>query len=114
MDNNYNLNLPGWNEPFKKEYEVDDTEEIDSHFQDIDYLSSMCRFSNCSHEAEPDCAVKKAIKDRTLSDQKFYDYLKLKKEAQYINSKKNITKAIDYMKQRKTSAKTALKNAKQY
>lgn len=58
-------------------------------FADIDELSAMCKFRDCTHNAEPNCAVQKAINDGLLSADRFANYLKLKKEAKYagLNSK---------------------------
>lgn len=35
-------------------------------FDDIVMLAQQCRFTNCTHEAEPDCAVQNAIANGTL------------------------------------------------
>ena len=87
---------------FNKVFEIiDSVENLDSNFEDILELSRRCKFSNCSHTIEPECAVTKAISEGTLSDVRINDYYRLKKEAEYISEKKNKTKAIDYMKQRK-------------
>ena len=39
---------------------------IDTAFQDLLELTRACRFSNCTHTAEPGCAVLKALADGTL------------------------------------------------
>ena len=39
---------------------------IDSAFSDIEKLSQMCRYSNCTHRSEPGCAVRKALEDGAL------------------------------------------------
>jgi len=35
-------------------------------FDDIVSLAQLCKFSNCAHESEPDCAVQRALRDGTL------------------------------------------------
>ena len=36
-----------------------------------------CKFSNCTHNNEPNCAVKQAIVDGVLSQEKFNNFIKL-------------------------------------
>ena len=87
---------------FNKVFElIDSAENLDNDFEDILELSRRCKFSNCTHTIEPECAVKKANSEGTLADIRISNYYRLKKEAEYISEKKNKTKAIDYMKQRK-------------
>lgn len=52
-------------------------------FADIDGLSAMCKFHDCTHTGEPNCAVQNAIKAGLLSADRLTNYLKLKKEAKY-------------------------------
>ena len=39
----------------------EDADGIGSAFDDIDSLAAGCRFRDCSHDTEPDCAVKAAV-----------------------------------------------------
>jgi len=57
------------------------SEGLDENFDDIQELALSCRFSNCSHRAEPGCAILKAIDGGTLLKEHYQDYLKLKKES---------------------------------
>ncbi len=63
---------------------------ISKTFEDIDELSRKCRFSNCKHDTEPGCAVKKAIKHGQLSQEKVDSYKKLIREQEYLNNRRNI------------------------
>lgn len=80
---------------------IDSVENLDNGFEDILELSARCKFPNCTHTTEPDCAVKKAISEGILSEERFNTYYKIKHEAEYVSEQKNKTKAIDYMKQKK-------------
>lgn len=60
---------------------------IDSGFEDIATLAASCKFENCSHKAEPGCAVKRAIKMGELPEKHFQNYLNLKREAIFIEQK---------------------------
>lgn len=52
-------------------------------FSDIDTFAAKCKFHDCTHTKEPNCAVQKAINDGLLSEERFASYVKLKKEAKY-------------------------------
>lgn len=42
---------------------------------------SLCRFSDCAHLAEPDCAVTTAVEDGEISELRYGSYVKLRAEA---------------------------------
>ena len=46
-------------------------------------MAKECRFSNCQHQEEPGCAVKKAIQEGRLEEGRLASYQKLQKEAKY-------------------------------
>lgn len=52
-------------------------------FEDIALLSESCRYANCSHEHESGCAVRAAVKDGELNEDRYLSYIKLKKESEY-------------------------------
>nr|WP_130296998.1 MULTISPECIES: hypothetical protein [Fictibacillus] len=64
-------------------------------------LSTRCKYTDCTHTSENECAVKAAISEGILLEETFHNYYREKKEAEHIANQKNKTKAIDYMKQRK-------------
>jgi len=55
-------------------------EALEETFDDVTSLFAQCRFSDCSHEIEPGCAVKEAIADGTLAPERWESYLKLEAE----------------------------------
>ena len=66
---------------------------LDETFSEIQTLSQACKFANCSHSNEKGCAITAAIKSGDLSNQRYKNYLKLKKESEfnqmsYIEKKK--------------------------
>jgi len=73
--------------------------DLSKTFEDIDVLSVKCKFSDCTHTNEPNCAVQEAIKNGLLSEKRFENYLKLKKEAKYdgLNSKQIENEKISQM-----------------
>jgi len=56
---------------------------IDQTFGEIEELAACCRFHDCSHQSEPGCAIQKALRDGTLSEDRWHSYLKLKSETAY-------------------------------
>ncbi|GCD11024.1 ribosome small subunit-dependent GTPase A [Clostridium tagluense] len=63
------------------------TEGISEAFEDIEALSSQCRFSDCMHKNEPGCAIKQAIEDEIIDEKRFKSYSALQKEAKLIERK---------------------------
>ena len=56
---------------------------IDTVFSDIEELTRRCRYTDCTHTAEPECAVRKALQDGTLDAARWQAYRKLKTENDY-------------------------------
>ncbi len=52
-------------------------------FGDVEELAGMCRFRDCTHTREPFCAVRQAIEEGVLSEERLESYRKLQKEARY-------------------------------
>ena len=55
-------------------------ESLDNIFSDILELESRCKFSDCRHDTEPGCAIKKALEDGSLSRDRFMLYKNLGSE----------------------------------
>ena len=55
-------------------------EEISNGFVDIRPFTGRCKFSNCSHLNEPGCAVRQAVFDGVISQQRFNSYLRMIEE----------------------------------
>lgn len=67
--------------PGIRELRIADFEEgIAATFADIEQLALQCRFSDCSHQAEPGCAVLNAIEKEELDERRLINYQKLKRE----------------------------------
>jgi ribosome biogenesis GTPase len=59
-------------------------EGLEEAFSDVTELFEHCRFSDCAHESEPGCAVKKAIANGTLAPERWESYLKLQRELAHL------------------------------
>ncbi len=56
-------------------------ESVDVVFDEISALAAECRYRDCTHSGEPDCAVERAMADGTLSAARLQSYRKLQGEA---------------------------------
>ena len=70
-------------------------EGLEAAFSDIESLVATCRFSDCSHESEPGCAVQAAIADGTLTEQRYASWRKLQAELQVIAARQDALVARD-------------------
>lgn len=53
------------------------TAEVSHYFPEIFRISSKCKFYNCLHLNEPDCAVIKAVENRYISQSRYQSYLNI-------------------------------------
>ncbi|MGW7817522.1 ribosome small subunit-dependent GTPase A [Streptomyces puniciscabiei] len=56
-------------------------------FAEIEELAERCRFHDCSHDTEPDCAVRSAVESGELPQRRLESYRKLVRENQWIVAK---------------------------
>ncbi len=67
--------------PGMRELQLSDhTEGIQAQFSDIEVILQGCRFSDCRHQTEPDCAIKKSLAEGVLSEGRWNSYQKLEAE----------------------------------
>ncbi len=59
--------------------------ELDAYFREIGPLVANCRFSNCTHQHEPGCAVRAALTDGRLSPARYDSYLRLREEHEQLD-----------------------------
>ena len=73
------IDMPGMRELAVAEVK----EGIESSFEDIIELALSCKFSNCTHSNEPDCAIQAALASKELNSDHYKNYLKIQKEARH-------------------------------
>lgn len=63
--------------PGVKEFGLIDIEqgELAEYYPEMKALLSECRFSNCKHLQEPGCAVKAALSEARISEERYLSYL---------------------------------------
>lgn len=67
----------------------DSTAQLSAVFPEIDALNGQCRFHDCQHQQEPDCAIQAALATGDLSPERWQSYLKLQREAAFEARKSN-------------------------
>ena len=70
---------------------------ISETFSEIVELTERCRFNDCTHTQEDGCAVQAALVDGTISEDRYQNYLKLKRESEYND--------MSYLEKRKKDKK---------
>lgn len=76
---------------------------IDFSFSDINDLIIQCRFSNCTHNGEPGCAVAQALKEGTLTEKRWKNYWKIQRESKFQAAKESRKQAVVKKKSNKKS-----------
>ncbi len=55
-------------------------DELDAYYIDIASQVLDCKFSNCTHTDEPDCAVQAAVNEGRIAARRYRSYLELREE----------------------------------
>ena len=51
--------------------------ELGGYFPEIRKKALACKYNNCLHFNEPQCAVLQAVRDGTISDERYVSYAKI-------------------------------------
>ncbi len=52
--------------------------ELAQYFPEMRALMNNCKFNNCQHFNEPNCAIKQAVNDGVISEERYLSYLAIK------------------------------------
>jgi ribosome biogenesis GTPase len=63
--------------------------DLEQTFGDIEEIARRCRFSDCNHDREPGCAVREALQDGSLSQERWQSYVKLQRELEAVEARRN-------------------------
>jgi ribosome biogenesis GTPase len=74
-------------------WEADDG--LGDTFADIEEIAAHCRFTDCGHQTEPDCAVLRAVQSNELEESRFENYKKMHRELEYLDSRQNVRVQIE-------------------
>ncbi len=70
----YIMDTPGYS---SIEVMYNDAEEVSYGFREMKPYLGKCRFTGCSHVAEPDCAVKNAVEEGVISRERYDSYVRI-------------------------------------
>ena len=83
-ENTYVADTPGFSSFDTDQMEVILKENLQYAFPDFGPYVGKCRFDDCSHRKEPDCAVRKALEEGAIEPTRYDSYLRLyEKSAQF-------------------------------
>ena len=57
------------------------TEELEAAFPEIAGRAGSCRFPNCTHQHEPECAIREAVESGEIAESRLKSFQKILKEA---------------------------------
>jgi ribosome biogenesis GTPase / thiamine phosphate phosphatase len=72
------------------------SEDLDSCFPEFREYLDKCRFGDCTHIAEPDCAVRGAVASGAVSAERYDSYVKLRGELEDTERKWAVLKPGSY------------------
>jgi len=85
------------------------TDGVEQAFSDIEELAAQCKYGNCGHTTEPGCAVRTAIADGRLDENRLENQRKLEREQEFVRRKVD----PEAQKQEKERVKQLHRGAKQ-
>ena len=65
--------------PGIREFGMTDDTNLDNVFEKIEEFSKGCKFRNCTHTHEPNCAVKEAVEKNQIDKKLYKNFLRLQK-----------------------------------
>lgn len=66
-----------------------DESAVSEAFDDIEQIALRCRFRDCSHAAEPGCAIRTALEDGSLDAGRYGNYLKMQRELRFLERRQD-------------------------
>jgi len=85
LDNGgYIADTPGFSTFETNKYDIIRKEELSACFTEFSEFSDKCRFNDCSHTREKDCAVIRAVEEGAISASRHESYCQMYEEAKNI------------------------------
>ena len=84
-ENTYVADTPGFSSFDTDQMEVILKENLQYSFPDFGKYIGKCRFDDCSHRKEPDCAVRTAFENGEIEKSRYDSYLKLYESYSQVN-----------------------------
>ncbi len=72
-------------------------------FEDIEAFAAQCRFSDCRHQGEPGCAIKRALESGALDPERYANHEKMQQEMTELAAKQQLrTSPLEKEKRRRS------------
>jgi len=84
-ENTYVADTPGFSSFDTDQMEVILKENLQYAFPDFGAFIGRCRFDDCSHRREPDCAVRRAVEAGEIGKTRYDSYLRLYESYSQVN-----------------------------
>lgn len=84
---------------------------MEQSFADVESVIEQCRFRDCSHAAEPGCAVAAALKSGALDQQRYENYCKVQADLEKLGKRQEEKESIDERRRRNTSRTKRMKHS---
>jgi ribosome biogenesis GTPase / thiamine phosphate phosphatase len=82
---------------------------LERAFEDVAGLAEHCRFKDCAHGREPGCAIRAALADGSLSEERFESYRKLARELHRLEVRQNARLVAEERKKLRAFARSRKK-----
>lgn len=66
---------------------LESPDQVAHGFREFSAAAQDCRFANCRHTREPDCAVKQAVQDGTIAERRYDSYKRLLNLTEQLSTK---------------------------
>jgi ribosome biogenesis GTPase len=63
--------------------------DLERTFGDVEEVARRCRFADCNHDREPGCAIREALADGSLPQERWQSYVKLQRELEAVEARRN-------------------------
>ena len=87
-----------------------DEEDLDLSFEDIAALAAACRFTNCRHDSEPGCEVRRRSPRAPSPPSAWPSYRKLEAELAHLERQKDVRLQLEQKAKWKAIHKAARKH----
>jgi ribosome biogenesis GTPase / thiamine phosphate phosphatase len=86
--------------------------DLEQTFGDVEEVARRCRFSDCNHDQEPGCAIREALADGSLPPERWESYVKLQRELESIEARRNVLLRQERVREYKIRARQNRKKPK--
>lgn len=86
---------------------VASAESVAATFSDVESLAADCRFTDCAHDREPDCAVQEAVETGDLPERRLDSWRSLHREVERQAARVDARLAAERGRQVRRAAKSA-------